>query len=584
MSNNQVNVQTPAPGSQDNIKKFFEDRDWKFYAAVAAGVTLAGAGAYYLTQSSPPKKKASKKAKKTKETPETSPSAPAPAEKQQETPAATDAVDLTALSDSDIEQLTSEERAKVAQGLKEKGNKLFSGKKYKEAIDAYSQAIRFKKDPIYFSNRAACHSFMGNHKQVISDSNDALLLDPTYIKAINRRAQAFEKENQLEEALYDFSCVCILDGFKNDNAGKSMERLLQQIATTRAAEIMENKPHRLPSTAYVNAYFDSFRPANIDVPTTTDETTGDFFFAKAFNATVAKDYETAAQAIDKAIELGCSPACQAYALNLKGTFVFLMGDSQGALDYLNKAIEADPKYVQSYIKRSSIYIEQQDIGSAFKDFETAISVNPNDPDVFYHRGQIRYISGDYESAANDYSESVDLDDTFVFAHVQLGVVQYKMGSISKSMTTFNNTLQKFPNSADVHNYYGELLADQQKFAEAVDMFSKAIELDTKNPIPYINKAMLKHQAFKEADEAISLCKTAFEADPACDAAVASLGQLYLERGEPEQALTYYNLAIDLARTQPELEHAISYVEATKTQIKFSKDFPEAAAKLRSLRQ
>ena len=59
----------------------------------------------------------------------------------------------------------------------------------------------------------------------------------------------------------------------------------------------------------------------------------------------------------------------------------------------------------------------------------------------------------------------------------------------------------------------------------------------------------------------------FLADPACDAAVASLGQLYLERGEPEEALKYYNLAIDLARTQPELEHAISYVEATKTQIK-----------------
>jgi import receptor subunit TOM70 len=51
-----------------------------------------------------------------------------------------------------------------------------------------------------------------------------------------------------------------LDGFKNDNAAKSMERLLKQVATTRAKEIMKAKTHRLPSNTYVNAYLDSFRP------------------------------------------------------------------------------------------------------------------------------------------------------------------------------------------------------------------------------------------------------------------------------------------------------------------------------------
>lgn len=70
-------------------------------------------------------------------------------------------------------------------------------------------------------------------------------------------------------------------------------------------------------------------------------------------------------------------------------------------------------------------------------------------------------------------------------------------------------------------------------------------------------------------------------DPACDAAVASLAQILLELGRAEEALKYYETAIDLARTQPELEHAISYVEATKTQIRFASEFPDAAAKLRA---
>lgn len=223
------------------------------------------------------------------------------------------------------------------------------------------------------------------------------------------------------------------------------------------------------------------------------------------------------------------------------------------------------------------------IESTYKQFDEAIAINPSDPDIYYHRGQVNYISGQYDAAAKDYSESIKLDDTFVYAHIQLGVVQYKLGSISSSMSTFNNTLKKFANSTDVHNYYGELLVDQQKFTEAIDMFTKAITLDPKNPLPYINKAMLMYQMMGNVEEATQLCKTALEIDPACDAAVASLAQILLEQSKPEEALKYYEMAIDLARTEAELEHAISYVEATKTQTRFAKDFPDAAAKLRALR-
>ncbi|KAG1240206.1 hypothetical protein G6F68_017888 [Rhizopus microsporus] len=150
------------------------------------------------------------------------------------------------------------------------------------------------------------------------------------------------------------------------------------------------------------------------------------------------------------------------------------------------------------------------------------------------------------------------------------------------MSTFNNTLKKFANSTDVHNYYGELLVDQQKLTEAIDMFSKAITLDPKNPLPYINKAMLMYQVMGNVDEATQLCKDALEVDPACDAAVASLAQILLEQGKPEEALKYYEIAIDLARTQAELEHAISYVEAKKTQTSFAKDYTDAATKIRAL--
>lgn len=39
---------------------------------------------------------------------------------------------------------------------------------------------------VYFCNRAAAHSKLGNHQAAIEDCNRALELDPTYSKAYGR--------------------------------------------------------------------------------------------------------------------------------------------------------------------------------------------------------------------------------------------------------------------------------------------------------------------------------------------------------------------------------------------------------------
>lgn len=124
--------------------------------------------------------------------------------------------------------------------------------------------------------------------------------------------------------------------------------------------------------------------------------------------------------------------------------------------------------------------------------------------------QVNFICGKFEDAAKDYSESIKLDDAFVYAYIQLGVAQYKSGSTDASTATFNRALSLFPHSSDLHNYYGELLADQQKLPEALEMFTKAIELDSSSPLPYVNKAMLMYQSVGDVKQAIDLCKKALD--------------------------------------------------------------------------
>lgn len=88
-----------------------------------------------------------------------------------------------------------------------------------------------------------------------------------------------------------------------------------------------------------------------------------------------------------------------------------------------------------------------------------------------------FIMNEFKEAADNYTKSTQLDDEFVFSHIQLAVAQYKAGNTANSMATFRRTLKAFPQRSEPHNYYGELLLDQQRFGDAVDKFERAIEIE-----------------------------------------------------------------------------------------------------------
>lgn len=154
--------------------------------------------------------------------------------------------------------------------------------------------------------------------------------------------------------------------------------------------------------------------------------------------------------------------------------------------------------------------------AAAQDFEIATQHNSTDPDIFYHRAQLHFILSEFSLAATDYQKSIDLDSSFIFSHIQLGVTQYKMGSIASSMATFRRCIKNFGDKSDVYNYYGELLLDQQKYQEAVEKFETAVEMEKKsvgerggmNVLPLINKALALFQWKQDFSAAEELCQKA----------------------------------------------------------------------------
>lgn len=249
-----------------------------------------------------------------------------------------------------------------------------------------------------------------------------------------------------------------------------------------------------------------------------------------------------------------------------------------------------------------------DPDKAFENFNKALEKNDKDADIYYHRAQLHFIKGEFGEAAKDYQVSMDLDRDFIFSHIQLGVTQYKMGSMASSLATFRRTVKNFPKSSDVYNYYGELLLDMGQVNEAIEKFETAVELESKNAagstnvLPLVNKALAIYQMKQDSAEAEKTCQKALDSkyhweslviqekyankqpavDPECDIAVATMAQLLLQRGNITEALKYFRRAADLARTEFEMINALSYSEATACQLKIQEEYPELVNKVKGV--
>lgn len=497
------------------------------------------------------------------------------------------------LNSAQIQALPLEERLSRAADLKTRGNSAYTSRHFEQAVDLYTQAIAMSPKPeaVFYSNRAACYTNFKppQYEHVVEDCTSALALDPKYAKALNRRATALEALDKLQEALRDFTALAIIERFKNDAASAAVERVLAKLSSQQAETIMRGRDARLPSVTFISAYFAAFR-SRPHVVLPHNPTSGDRKLLQAQEALSESQFAQAHKLVNEALDSGLSGSWNeglAEALNLRGTFKFLMGDTVGAKADFIGSTEAWPALVQSWVKIASVYMELSEAEAAFAAFESAINQDAANADIYYHRGQVFFILSDFERAAEDYRKSSELDPNFVFSHIQLAVAHYKMQNLDGSMTAFREALLAFPERGEPYNYYGELLLDQQRFPDAIEKFERAIEIEKQkkivpNPLPLVNKALALYQWKQDLPTAAALCREALALDNECDAAVATLAQLSLQQGRIEEAIEMFGRHAGIARTEPELVQALSYENASRAQLEFQKNYPDMAGELAAM--
>lgn len=142
--------------------------------------------------------------------------------------------------------------------LKNQANEFFKKGKYYQAMEYYTKAIEaepLKKETAQcFGNRSFAACRLEQYGQALIDSNQAIELDPNYVKAYYRRAAAYTALNKHKAALEDFKKVAELQ--KNSNNPdkfifakiKECEKLIKRLAFERAISVEAKKETPLAYT------------------------------------------------------------------------------------------------------------------------------------------------------------------------------------------------------------------------------------------------------------------------------------------------------------------------------------------------
>lgn len=102
-------------------------------------------------------------------------------------------------------------------------------------------------------------------------------------------------------------------------------------------------------------------------------------------------------------------------LYVKGVYYSNTGNRNKALELFNATLKKDHRYLNAYIEKGKIQLDQGQTREALKTFQLANTVTPSFADAWYWIGRCQEALGDKTAAKENYEKAYELDKSFTEA-------------------------------------------------------------------------------------------------------------------------------------------------------------------------
>lgn len=260
-----------------------------------------------------------------------------------------------------------------------------------------------------------------------------------------------------------------------------------------------------------------------------------------------------------------------------------MSFSTEAIEWLNRAIKADPRLIEAYVTLAEYYSERYNFQAAARVLESAKRVNPKSAEVLRGFAAVELKRGNAAGAMTYGKQAAqlyenDVETQIVLAQASLVLRDYKMAynyaakaieidvNHRKAQTVYAQALtglqgvdvgvdymlKLVSNYSQVNEYrlaLGKMLLADERYQQAEEIFRQLIKLDEKNKAAYVELAKVQRAA-GEMNEALNLLLKAAVLDPADAEPLYMAGSIYLDLKKPQEAMVQFQRVLTINKMYP----------------------------------
>jgi tetratricopeptide (TPR) repeat protein len=450
--------------------------------------------------------------------------------------------------------------------------------KYQEAMADINEAIRLRpNESEYWHNRAALFHDLGDLDKSEQDLTQAIQLDPLNAEHYRARCRIFAKTNRQNQALADITRAISLNPLSEDLTYRSViysefnknQEALDDINQAIRLSPTLDTAYRIRAEIYMRKkdYQAALKDFDYAISLKPEANT---FIERSLCRLNIDDIKEAFADLELAQATGADK--RQYYLT-RGKIYQKQGNLNEALNEYNEAISLEPENAESLYCRGDVLGDIQQFDEALLDLNKAILLKHNYGDAILLRGEIYEKKHSYDDALLDYDTVIGIEPYRIKAYEGRGNIFRKTNQLEKALLDYNFAIGLDPENVDVLNNRGNTYADLGLYNEALGDYEKVIQKEPGDPMVYYNRATVFF-ALQQYDDALADYNNAIHLNPNYKQAYSNRGGIQLTRGkyqealddfshalelEPVDAKDYYNIASVYIRWN-KLNDALSYLE------------------------
>ena len=247
------------------------------------------------------------------------------------------------------------------------------------------------------------------------------------------------------------------------------------------------------------------------------------------------------------------------------------GDSDAAIEILEKAVAQSPKSAEAHFTLGSAYGAKVQAGgmlaaakyasSIKEEFEKAVALDPKYVEARFglvqvYAGAPGIMGGSYEKALEQAKEIKAIDP--IFGHRAYAFIYSQQKKLDLAQKEYVDAIREEPNSPKAHSYFGQYLANVEKDYTAASLeFETALKVDPHYMPAFYHlgrTASLANTNLARGEEGLKkyVAYTPKENEPTLASAHYYLGAIYEKEGRRAEAKQAYQAALKL---NPSLKQA-----------------------------